>query len=51
MGYLVGVRQLIQEMDETGLACEQFVTELRQMAEKFQLGAMKTFIEEKLADV
>lgn len=51
MGYLVGVRKLIQEIDEKGLACAQFVTEIRQMSEKFQLGTMKTFIEEKLADV
>jgi CheY-like chemotaxis protein len=51
MGYLVGVRKLINEIDEQQLACPQFVAELRQMSEKFQLGTMKTFIEEKLADV
>ena len=51
MGYLVGVRKLITEIDEQGLACEQFVSEIRQMSEKFQLGTMKTFIEEKLANV
>jgi len=51
MGYLVGVRKLITEIDEQGLACGQFVSEIRQMSEKFQLGTMKTFIEEKLANV
>jgi signal transduction histidine kinase/CheY-like chemotaxis protein/purine-cytosine permease-like protein len=51
MGYLVGVRKLINELDETGSACGRFVNDMRQMSEKFQLETMKTFIEEKLVDV
>ena len=51
MGYLVGVRKLINDIEEQGLACKQFVTDIRQMSDRFQLGTLKTFIEEKLADV
>lgn len=50
MGYVVGVRKLIRDMDEQGLACKQFIDEISKLAGSFQLGPMKIFVEEKLAD-
>lgn len=50
-GYLVGVRKLIGEIDEKGLACKQFNLEIQKMSAQLQLGKMKTFIEERLANV
>lgn len=50
MGYLVGVRKLIRDMDEQGVACKQFIDEISKLAGSFQLGPMKIFVEEKLAD-
>lgn len=48
IGYLVGIRKLITEIEEKQLASEPFMLEIRQMSEKFQLAKMKTFIEAKL---
>jgi len=50
MGYLVGVRKLIRDMDEQGVACKQFIDEISKLAGSFQLGPMKIFVEKKLAD-
>ena len=48
MGYVVGVRKLINQLDEQGASYKQFIREMRRMAENFELERMKIFVEEKL---
>lgn len=50
LGYMAGIRKLIDEIDSEKSASASFINEIRQMSEAFQLDAMKTFIERKLAD-
>ncbi|MCX4189450.1 ATP-binding protein [Methylophaga sp. OBS3] len=51
LGYLVGVRQLIKDIELQELACNRFISEVSDMAAKFQLSKMKKFIEEQLENV
>tara|TARA_R110002049_G_scaffold18749_3_gene71286 strand:- start:875 stop:1969 length:1095 start_codon:yes stop_codon:yes gene_type:complete len=51
MGYVMGVRKLITELDEQETDYAQFITDIRRMTDNFELESMKIFIEEKLADV
>ena len=51
LGYLVGVRQLIKDIELQELACNRFINEVSDMAAKFQLSKMKKFVEEQLENV
>ena len=51
MGYIVGVRKLITELDQQDADYESFITDIRRMTDNFELESMKIFIEEKLTDV
>ncbi len=51
MGYMGGVRELINDLDSSDKPYEQFVSDMRKMSDKFQLESMKTYIEEKLTHV
>ena len=48
LGYIMGVREIIDELESQGMASQSFINEMRQMAESFQLENMKQFIKEKL---
>jgi superfamily II DNA/RNA helicase len=48
LGYIMGVREIIDELESQGMASQTFINEMRQMAESFQLENMKQFIKEKL---
>ncbi|AFJ03014.1 Two-component hybrid sensor and regulator [Methylophaga frappieri] len=50
LGYLAGVRQLIDEIEADKLADAVFIAEIREMASRMQLSKLKTFIETKLAN-
>jgi CheY-like chemotaxis protein len=50
MGYVVGVRKLITELDMKDVDYQQFITDIHRMTDNFELESMKTFIEEKLTD-
>ena len=50
MGYVVGVRKLITELDEQDVDYEQFIINIRRMADNFELESMKIFIEEKISN-
>lgn len=48
IGYIHGVRSLINDIEAQQLACEHFVAEVRGMTNKFQLESLKLFLKEKL---
>lgn len=48
MGYIIGVRELIEEVKSKGVASAGFTDDMSRMAESFQLAAMREFIQEKL---
>ena len=50
MGYVVGVRKLINEIVVRGISGKQFTRELSEMADNFELERMKVFIKEKLVN-
>jgi signal transduction histidine kinase/CheY-like chemotaxis protein/purine-cytosine permease-like protein len=50
MGYLVGVRKLITELDEQDPHYQQFINDITKLSDNFELERMKMFIENKLAD-
>jgi CheY-like chemotaxis protein len=50
MGYVVGVRKLITELDQQDTNYEQFISDIRRMSDNFELESMKIFIERQLAN-
>ncbi|HDY85754.1 MAG TPA: response regulator [Methylophaga sp.] len=48
LGYIVGVNEIIDQIEAEGVASSQFLSEVREMAASFQLENMKRYIEEKL---
>jgi len=48
MGYVVGVRKLISELEEQETDYQLFINDIRRMSDHFELESMKQFIEDKL---
>jgi CheY-like chemotaxis protein len=48
LGYIMGLKEIIDELDSQGTVSKSFISEMRRMAESFQLENMKQFIKEKL---
>jgi hypothetical protein len=50
LGYIMGLKEIIDEIESQGTVSPSFISEMRDMAESFQLENMKQFIKEKLQD-
>ena len=50
MGYVVGIRKLLDELEVHETNYKQFISDIRRMAENFELESMKLFIEGKLTN-
>lgn len=48
MGYVQGVRKLINEIEKQDIGCDSFIKELRELADTFQLEKLKKFLQERL---
>lgn len=51
MGYVIGLRKLIAELDEQDANYEHFIRDIRRLSDNFELDSMKIFLKKKLSDV